>query len=376
MEDKRRFIFVATGDVGVNRDNCDSMFDGVRDVLNQADLVFGDCESPITNRGSPLPQSRLAICSPPRSADAIRRAGYDIMTFANNHCMDYGIEGFTDTLENLRRVGILQVGAGNNIEDARKPVIWTLDDGTKLGFLAYSSICPQNFWADDLHCGFAPMRALTAFEAQEHDQPETAQNVFSFPHPEDLDAMLSDIQKLRSKVDILILSLHWGVHFTPASLGWYQRYISYFAVNAGVDIILGHHAHIMKPIEVYKGVPIIYCMPNFAFEGPQVYSPIPLEDRKEHAVIAARNPETAKNPKKQMPTDSYKSFFVKCIIEKKRIQKVSICPCQLDDVDCRPEVLHREDPRFQDIYQYLLDITKNQKLDTEYRIEGNEICII
>ncbi len=373
---KKEFIFIATGDVGVHRENLDGMFDGVREDLAQADLLFGDCESPISDRGSPLPQCRLAIRSTSKSADAIRRAGYDVMTFANNHCMDYGIEALEDTLANLERVGIKQVGVGMNIDEARKPVICELEDGTKVGFLAYCTICPQNYWADDLHCGCAPMRAFTVAETQEHDQPEAEVKLYSFPHPEDLELMLEDIRKLRPQVDILMLSLHWGVHFTPGAIGWYQRYTAKFAIDAGVDIILGHHAHIMKPIEVYKGKPIIYCMSNFAFEGPQVYSPIPLAQRKEHAVIAARNPDTMKNPHKQMPTDSYKSYYLKCRIADKKIQSVSVCPVQLDEEDCRPIALRAGDPRFDAIVDYLVNITRSQNIDTQFVVEGDEIKVV
>ena len=377
MAERKQFLLLATGDVGVERENYDGIFDDVREELAQADLLFGQLEMPISDRGTPHPQSSLPGRVSPPSADAVKRAGYDVMSFAGNHTMDYGTDAFADTLAACRRVGIELVGAGNNISEARRPVIRTLPDGTRIGFLAYSCITPEGYWADELRCGFAPLRGITVSVPVEHDQPETAVQVWSFPRPDDLDAALADLRALRPQVDLLVLSLHWGVHFTPAAIGYYQKYIRHFAVDAGVDLILGHHAHIMKPIEVYRGVPVIYCMPNFALEGPQKFSPVPLHQRAFHKNIAARNPDTAADGgKKQMPTDSHKSFFIKCVIEDKKIREVYAVPCQLDEEDFHPVRVHEGDPRFTGIYEYLQSITAQVGFDTRYRIEGDAIRVL
>ena len=160
---------------------------------------------------------------------------------------------------------------GANLAEARKPVIRTLDDGTKIGFLAYCSILPQDYWANEERAGANPLRGVTAYVPKEHDQPETPIRMFSFPHPDDLDNMLEDIAKLRPQVDILMVSFHWGIHFIPAVIAYYQRYAAKFAIDAGADIIIGHHEHILKPIEVYKGKVIIYGMANFGLEGPEKF---------------------------------------------------------------------------------------------------------
>lgn len=375
MDSIKEYTFIATGDVGVHRRDPNSMFAGVRDALAQGDLVFGQLETPVSDRGSPLPQAGLPCRCMPESAAAIRRAGYDVMSFAGNHCMDYGIEAFEDTLGHMKAAGVELVGVGMNIGEARRPCIRTLPDGTKIGFLAYSSICPQGYWADDMHCGFAPMRGLTAAVPDEPDQPETAVSLYSFPHPRDLEKMLGDIRRLRPMVDILAVSIHWGVHFTPGAIGWYQKYTARFAIEAGADIILGHHAHIMKPIEVYRGRPIIYCMSNFAIEGPQVFSPVPLHKTEHHKAIAARNPETAADPTKQMPTDSYKTYYLKCRIAGGRIKTVSVCPCQLDPADCRPRALHASDPEFGEIAAYLEKITRSEGFATVYEPCGDELRV-
>lgn len=368
-------IFIATGDIGPNRENPDQMFDGVREALSQADLVFGQLEPCIAHTGTPAAQCRLPMRCRPENADAIRRAGYDVISFATNHCMDWGRPAFFETLDILHEHGIQTIGAGADIFEARKPVIVDLD-GTKIGFLGYNSILPQDYWANEERPGCAPLRGITASVPREHDQPETPVRLFSWPHPDDLDAMLEDIAVLRPQVDILMVSFHWGIHFVPAVLAQYQKYAARFAIDAGADIILGHHTHILKPIEVYKGKVIVYSMANFALEEPGRFfeGKGDLTNAKSHQDIAALNPDMKKS-KRQMPVDSYKSLFIKCVIGDKKIQKVSFVPVHLDK-DATPYALKPEDPRFNEIVEYMRQITLDQKIEPHFTVEGDEVRIV
>lgn len=368
-------LLIATGDIGPNRDNPDEIFDGVRDALGQADLLFGQLEPCIAHTGTPAAQCRLPMRCRPESAAAIRRAGYDVISFATNHCMDWGRPAFFETLELLRAQGIRTIGAGEDIFAARRPAVVDLD-GTKIGFLGYNSILPQDYWANEERPGCAPLRGITAAVPREHDQPETPVRLFSWPHPDDLDAMLDDIARLRPQVDVLIVSFHWGIHFVPAVLAQYQRYAAHFAIDAGADLILGHHTHILKPMEVYKGKAIIYSMANFALEEPGRFfeGKGDLTESKSHQDIAALNPDMKKS-KRQMPADSYKTLYVKCVIDEKRIKRVSFVPVQLD-AEAVPHTLTPDDPRFGEIVDYMRQITADQKLDTRYAVDGGEVCLI
>lgn len=368
-------LLIATGDIGPNRDNPDEIFDGVRDALGQADLLFGQLEPCIAHTGTPAAQCRLPMRCRPESAAAIRRAGYGVISFATNHCMDWGRPAFFETLELLRAQGIRTIGAGEDIFAARRPAVVDLD-GTKIGFLGYNSILPQDYWANEERPGCAPLRGITAAVPREHDQPETPVRLFSWPHPDDLDAMLDDIARLRPQVDVLIVSFHWGIHFVPAVLAQYQRYAAHFAIDAGADLILGHHTHILKPMEVYKGKAIIYSMANFALEEPGRFfeGKGDLTESKSHQDIAALNPDMKKS-KRQMPADSYKTLYVKCVIDEKRIKRVSFVPVQLD-AEAVPHTLTPDDPRFGEIVDYMRQITADQKLDTRYAVDGGEVCLI
>lgn len=368
-------LLIATGDIGPNRENPDEIFDGVRMSLQEADLLFGQLEPCIAHSGTPAAQCRLPMRCRPESAAAIRRAGYDVISFATNHCMDWGRPAFFETLELLHAQGIRTIGAGADISAARRPAVVDLD-GTKIGFLGYNSILPQDYWANEERPGCAPLRGITAALPREHDQPETPVRLFSWPHPDDLDAMLDDIARLRPQVDILIVSFHWGIHFVPAVLAQYQRYAAHFAIDAGADLILGHHTHILKPMEVYKGRAIVYSMANFALEEPGRFfeGKGDLTDSKSHQDIAALNPDMKKS-KRQMPVDSYKTLYIKCVIDEKRIKRVSFVPVQLDE-EAVPHTLTLDDPRFGEIVDYMRRITAEQKLDTQYTVDGGEVYLI
>ena len=107
--------FLATGDIGMNRSNPDSIFDSVRGELSGADLLFGQLEPCLADTGSPACQCRLPMRGHPDSGRAIRKAGYDVISFATNHCMDWGREAFYQTLDVLRDNGIVSIGAGRDV---------------------------------------------------------------------------------------------------------------------------------------------------------------------------------------------------------------------------------------------------------------------
>ena len=106
------------------------------------------------------------------------------------------------------------------------------------------------------------MRASTFYE-QVDWQPGTPPRIVTLANKDDLAAMVEDIKKVRPLVDVLIMSIHWGVHHVPAVIAMYQKEVGHAAIDAGVDIILGHHAHILKAVEVYKGKVIFYSIGNF-----------------------------------------------------------------------------------------------------------------
>lgn len=369
-----KYLMICTGDVGIQRKEPASMFRDVKDELAKADLVFGQCEFPLSDRGSIDTSAVLPCKGMPESAQLMHDVGYRVMSFASNHTMDWGRDAFYDTLENLKNADIKMVGAGINDVECRKPAIYTMPDGTKIGFLGYSSIVPNGTWATDERPGLNKLRGVTVAYPREADQPQTPRELYSFPHPDDLEMMLADIKVLRPQVDILCVSMHWGIHFVPGAIAQYQRYMAQFAINEGADIILGHHAHIMKPMEYYHGKPIIYCMANFAIEGPRTFSPN-LDKTQKFQKIAKLNKDFA-DPNKEMPEDSYKSYFLKVHINDGKIEGVSFSPVWLNKEDCHPEMLHAGDERFDKVVDYMRFISNLQHIDTRYEVDDDDVWVL
>ena len=148
-----------------------------------------------------------ATKSPPRdnkrpqlleaAARHFAEAGYDVISFAGNHCMDWGPEGLNDTLAHLGAAGLDVVGVGQNIAQARRPVIREVN-GVRVAFLAACSILPPGFWADERRAGCVPMRAHTLYEQIEIDQPGTPARIHTYAHAEDLAAFLADVRSATS----------------------------------------------------------------------------------------------------------------------------------------------------------------------------------
>ena len=364
-------IFYAVGDVGPNRDDPDSIFKYVADVIKSGDLAFCQLESVLSRRGVPLPQVRLVCSSDPSVAGALKKAGFQVVSFASNHCMDLGREAFQDTIDALQEQGLDVIGVGNNIEEARTPAIKEIK-GTRIAFLAYNSILPQSFWADEDRPGCAPLRVHTVYEPIEHDQPGTPCRTHTFARRDDLKAMLKDISQAKEQSDLVFVSLHWGIHFVPAVLADYQQEVAYAAIEAGADLILGHHAHILKGVEVYKGKAIFYSLGNYAIELPPHFKSEVTKDRKFKEIQVLNkdwDPEKAPWPK-----DSYKSVTVKCVIKEKKIDRVSVLPTYID-MDNHPQIVQPQDERFHEIYEYLTFISREQGLTVRMEIEGDEIVI-
>ena len=210
-------------------------FLGVRQLISQSDISFSNLECPISDRG----KIRGMFRADPIYAKSIKHSGIDIVSVANNHAFDAGEEGFLETLTNLERCEVLYVGGGKNLESARAPRIIKAK-GISVAFLGYTDITDNGFY-DDM-------------------AGEETAGILPFYPP----LILEDIKTARDQCDILVLSLHWGIANNPYVHNKAVEYAHKF-IDAGVDIVLGHHSHVSKGIEIYKGKPIFYSFGNFIF---------------------------------------------------------------------------------------------------------------
>ncbi len=220
----------------------DYLYDEVRSVIQDADLAIGTLNATISDyppRTGCLPTYVLTGGS--ENADALQRAGFDLMSVATNHIKNCGLNNcgdraFFDTLENLERVGIEPIGAGENLHEAMQPVVMEVN-GIRFGFVSLGQLEPIAFAAENTP-GIAVLN--------EHN-------------------LRAAIQAAEEVTDIVILMPHWGPEDVPMP-NWSQRELAEVAVSAGADLVVGNHTHVIQAFQEMDGVLVFYGLGNFVFD--------------------------------------------------------------------------------------------------------------
>ncbi len=361
---------VAVGDVAPDREDPRECFARTRELLTSADFAFCQLETSLANKGVRLPQARHAVLTKPNVAPAMREAGFTAVSFAGNHCLDWGNDAFVETIRNLNTSGMDVIGAGANIVEARQPVIQEAN-GVRIAFLAYSTILPQAYWAEANRPGCAPMRAHTIYEAIEHDQPGTPARVHTFPHREDLAAMCADIRAAKENADIVAVSHHWGIHFVPHVLADYQPDVGRAAIDAGADTVLGHHAHILKAVEVYRGKPIFYSLCNFATDLRM--DPVHAASRSFNEIrVLAEEWEPDFESLYNFPKASRLSIVARLEIAGGRVARAGFLPLYIDR-DAVPRFVQPGSDRHAEVVGYMAAVTAEAGLNARYRVESDMV---
>jgi poly-gamma-glutamate capsule biosynthesis protein CapA/YwtB (metallophosphatase superfamily) len=363
---------LACGDVGVKRPHCESMFAGCTQTLRRADLCFAQLETTISERGAKAPNARLAMRAPPAMARAASAAGIGVMSFAGNHCLDYGYEAFADTLQHAAAAGITLCGAGQTLVAARRPAL--LDaSGARVAILAVSSILPEGYAAEPDKAGCAPMRAHTVYEAIEPDQPGTPARISTFADRADLTALLAGIRAVRAAADVVLVSLHWGIHMVPTLIADYQIEVARAAIDAGADAILGHHPHILKGIEFHRGRPIFYSLGNFAIEQPHIWDPAIVHSASFRNLVSL-NPTWDPHQAYTLPPATRMTGIAKLTSLAKDQWDVRFLPAWIGD-DSAPQLLDAADRRFSEVVDFIVRSSRDAGLNTEVTIDGNELLL-
>lgn len=366
--------FLGTGDVGpVHGPNdgfpIERYTEFVRPVLAGVDLRFGNCERQYSNRGSNAlgangqPHGR----QPPSMAKIFSDCGFDAVTVANNHMYDFGPEALLDTRALLLEKGIQVTGAGKNLAEARRPAIVECK-GLKVGFLGYCSVIPEGAEAGPDKIGIASLHVKTAYEGR---GPHTSPRVLTEPDEQDMQMILDDIKALRPRVDILMLAFHWGVIWAPRIVADYQVQVAHACIDAGVDLIMGHHAHVPKAIEMYKGKAIFYSLSNFCMTKPKRHHSWDEAPWK-HGALRNYTDQDPDYPLLPYGKDAKRTLMVKAILTKGGVKEVSFLPMMIDTL-YRPEVLKNGDPRFDDMLRYME--WTSEGFNHRFTVRGDEVVI-
>ncbi|MDP2629663.1 MAG: CapA family protein [Candidatus Harrisonbacteria bacterium] len=229
----------------------------VSDELSQADVVFGNLEGPITAGGTKSGSEYSFRFEPVGTLNALLFGGFDVLSLANNHIFDYGQVGMLDTFENLEKAGIQYLGAGSNHTQANDARITFFEDGTGIAWLGYTNLYPKTLEATATAPGISD---------------STLENI------------VKKIEELKADetIHLIVVSYHWGEEYEKKA-NKVQQDIAHALVDAGADLVIGHHPHVVQKVEKYKDAYIAYSLGNFVFD--QSFSKETMEGLMLKAII-------------------------------------------------------------------------------------------
>lgn len=212
---------------------------GYQAEIRAADYFVTNEEFPFSTRGTPAPDKQFTFRVHPEKVKLMQEMGIDLVTLANNHALDYGRDAMLDTIDTLDHAGIRHVGAGKNLAEARKPAIVELN-GRTFAFIGATRVYPEADWA----AGTDSAGMFSAYDGGT--------------------ALAEEVKAAKQQADYVIAYVHWGIEREEMP-NEVQKSIAHRLVDAGADLVVGAHPHVLQGLEYYQGVPIAYSLGNFVF---------------------------------------------------------------------------------------------------------------
>ncbi len=238
--------YAIMGKVSGNGNIANGIVPSLLTEMKSADIMMLNNEFPYSDRGTPLEDKKFTFRAKPTSVSFLNDMGVDIVSLANNHAYDYGETAFLDTMETLENAGITYVGAGRNLQEARRPVYYIINN-MKIAIVAATQI-------------------------EKLDHPDTkgatdsSAGVFRCWNGDNL---LETVKEAKANSDFVIVYLHWG-NENETPIDWAQEKQAPEVVEAGADLVIGAHPHCLQKIDVIQGVPVMYSLGNFWFNSKTI----------------------------------------------------------------------------------------------------------
>ena len=368
-------VVYATGDLVLERADTTELFASVSAVLAQADVVVGHLEVPHTDATVSMSTDVPALPAPPSALDGVAAAGFDVLTLAGNHVFDFGGEGIADTRAHCLTRGMSVTGAGENLDAAWEPAV-VEHDSRKIAVLSVNCVGPRESWAGSNKPGCAYVEVVTHYEPRGAN-PGGPPRIYTFVEPRSLRHLTEQIARHAASDASVIVALHKGLVHQPIDLADYEREVSHAAIDAGAAAVIGHHAHIFKGVEVYRGRPIFHGLGNFAtvtlaLSGADDDSPERRAWARERRTLFGFEPDPAM-PEYPFHPESRNTAIAVVEIDERGAVAASVIPCWIED-DARPVPLARADGG-ERIGEYLRAITRDAGLTTEFEWEGDRLNI-
>ena len=366
-------VLMGVGDVGPVHGDMAGYATHVASTFATADVVFAQCER-LYSAGARLEgdgyDGNFDVGHGPLPADMISvftSAGFDIVSMAGNHTMEFGADVALETAALFEDKGIRVVGFGRNLREACAPVI-VERNAVRVALLAYCSVLRDGHEATDDQAGVAPMRASTSYEKVEW-QAGMPMRAITEPNGEDIARMVENIAQAKADAHVVVVSLHWGLHYIPRVIADYQPVVARAAFDAGADLILGHHPHVPKAIEMFgENRACFYSLGNFMFSTNTGLKPGFVDKMRRYSVAA----DLDEYPNCPHGEDSHRSLIVNAELSPRGVEKVSFLPVQIAP-DLRPEVLAAGDPQFDKNVAFMDWASKGY--DHHFAREGDEVVV-
>ena len=337
-------------------------------------LAIGHLEWSHTDRGFIASGDLPAPASPLHNLDTLAEAGFDVVTMAGNHIFDQGPAGIVDSIERLERHGVATTGAGIDLAHARRPAI-VERAGLKIGVLSYNAVGPRESWATLSKAGAAYVRIHSHYEL-EMASPGSPPTEYTFIDPETLDAMFADLEALRARADVVVVAFHKGMAFERARLAMYERPLAHAAVQAGADIVVSHHAHILRGVELYRGRPIFHGLNHFVAAYPD--TAVPTSARSVARTRPTRSPILKLvDPDPTVPNfpfsrESRLTMLASVTVGPEGVVDAGFYPARIDDAG--RTILHDDDDVADAVVEYVTEIGKEAGLHTSFdRVDGRAL---
>ncbi len=357
---KELITFTCVGDVIIDRPDPMSGFQFVGPVFKNSDIAVVNMEQVLSDTGIPHPKQ--AISKGTRYIEPYVAYAFDYVSASTNHSMDWGAEGLFGTINTLNKAGIPFSGIGKNLAEARKPAI-LVRKGNKVGILNYCSVAYEECFATEKKPGVAPIEVWTVYENIDF-APAAPPLVHSMVKKVSKDMVVEDITALREQVDVLVVIYHWGQIMVPVDIPEYCIELAHASIDAGADIVIGHHPHILKGVEYYKGKAVFYSLGNCFVDFGESFD--------DERLIGGLN--ALYKPTPESFEDRKKTFILKAYIEDGKIDKVTFLPAHVNK-DNNPELVNR-DGLGDSVVKYMEKITAQAGLNAKYEwISDDEVLV-
>jgi poly-gamma-glutamate capsule biosynthesis protein CapA/YwtB (metallophosphatase superfamily) len=367
--ERSEILIGMVGDLLIDRMRPDDALAEVRDLLAVPDVLFGNLEANFTDRPHPVPSVGIPVIPGSENLDAFARAGFNVLSMANNHICDAGHEAMLENRARLRAQGVKTCGAGENLNDARKPAIIDAK-GVKVAFLAYASVFPMGYEARSNVPGLVPLRAYDLWRPalENYHVPGTAPIAQTVPDSRDLAALADDITSAKQQADLVFASFHWGDYLRPYYLTDHETRTARWCIDHGVDMVIGHHHHALRGIEWYRSKPIFYGLGHFVFD-------LRLKISEEFKAMQGTH-EYAVFPREGWPLlplhpDTRMTVLAWARADESGVSEVGFVPCRLRS-DGRIVAVDPSSEEGRQVVEYLDRCNASQKLNA--CITGNGVA--